>query len=275
MTSPYSRSDSSPHDPGGRRAGGYRPSWACLAAAGVMLCLLTKADAQMTVAIRFQHKSYLQFEAITATVTVHNQTTDLLVVGGVGDSAVLGIEIEKDGEPVPMVSSDPIARSILVLPGKDKEATVELRNHFSLQQVGRYRVTASVVKGEMRFVSAPVNVEIVQGLEIMSVERCLPDASDQVRRYSLRCWERNGKEQVFLRVTDDKQSESYGVFPLGPILRMMKPEITADLDGRVRVRHQSRGDAITYSYFVSGRAGVVFLRQENRLLVEGKEVKTE
>jgi hypothetical protein len=70
-------------------------------------------------------------------------------------------------------------------------------------------------------------------------------------------------------VDEDEGKTSYGVFPLGGLIRVAKPTIEVDRKGNIRVVHQLNRDCFIRSEFESNQDGVFFLDQ-SYLGVDGK-----
>lgn len=221
------------------------------------------AKSQISLGVKFEHMSYLQFESVPVQVTVRNDTDEALILGGLEKgSPLLGFEVKKHKEgKLKRITTGRIICNVVLMPAKPKAITLNLRAHFALQESGRYHVTVVVEMGNAKYVSKSVVVEIVPGIEVRTVHRTVPSYPDWRRTYSLRSWKRNRKEHLFLRVVDKEQSVSHGVFCLGSLLTLREPEITIGVSGLVMVRHQSGPMTILHTTFRSDREGVVFVHQ--------------
>ncbi len=236
------------------------------------------ALAQVRVTIEVAHESYLKYEAIPVRVKLTNQTNQAIVLGGIGDTALLEFVVKKAGKSkLKRNGRAPILRNIVLLPGQHKEVEVDLKSHYDMKATVKYDVKATITYGKMLSMSGAQVVEVVPGMKVTSSERSVPDHPSWMRTYVLRCWARDGKEHMFLHVLD-KKKKSHGVFDLGPSVRLIAPTIRVNISGVVVVKHQSGRRSFSYTWFQSDETGVLFLRQrvatiEKPTPVDGEKAK--
>jgi hypothetical protein len=149
---------------------------------------------------------------------------------------------------------------IEVEPGERQEVMIDISQPYGLARAGRYFVAARAQVNGRRYESNRLAFDVVPGIELASTTRSLPGYADLVRHYSLRYWDRDQREYLFLRV-DGERGENYGLFELGPLIRVFPPGIDVDKFGNVKVVHQSGGNRFTHSTFISSRDGVRFVDQ--------------
>jgi len=162
-----------------------------------------------------------------------------------------------------------LVENVLIMPGQTRELKVDLGRYYDVQQFGLYEITASLVADGVRLFSSPRVVDVVPGLELSSVVRAVPNHPSRMRRYTLRYWSRNDREMLFLCVVDEKEGVNYGVHVLGPVVRVVLPEMSFDQLGNVKVKHQSDNGVFAYTTLKSTVDGVVLVRQQ----IENDDIK--
>ncbi|MEI6972993.1 MAG: hypothetical protein WCL44_15930 [bacterium] len=232
-----------------------------LVAAAILAAPLV-LHAQYAMDMKLDNTSYLQFESMEARVVVRNDTDRMLLVGGLRETASIDFIINRGNEPVRRRSAGLIVENTLIMPGQTREVVVDLGRHYNIQTIGQYEITATFTADRGTYKSAPTIVDVVPGLELTNVRRSVPNHPSMIRKYSLRYWSRQNREMLFLCVTDEKEGINYGVFMLGPIVRVIPPEISVDSSGEVRVRHQADNGVFAHTALKSTAEGVALVRQQ-------------
>jgi hypothetical protein len=229
----------------------------------VFAALPLTAAAQVSVTLHIDHASYLVYEKVEARIVVKNETNGVLSFKSNEVSVVVQ---ELTGREVSSLTDRPICKGLVILSGESEEVTVELGRRFAIQTPGKYLVRGAVTRGTMQYQSAARGIDIVPGLEIAKVRAAVPDNPDSVRTYTLRSWDRENDQHLFLRVVDERAGVCYGVYGLGTFIRVVDPEVVVDFSGRVSVRRQIERSAFAISHFLSNHAGVSAVSNEVRRL---------
>ena len=235
-----------------------------LAAAVLSIGLTSPSRAQLAIRLDLECASILQFEQIEAVLTVQNTSRTPLVImpGDKQNNATLRFLIErKRFQPLAKVDKRPLVEKLVVRPDKTQKVALDLSQWYTMGKVGRYIVRAEIEWGTKTHKSNAVMVDVVRGLELVTLRRDVPGANSGRRTYTLRYWSRARSEQLFLCVDDEEAGLNYGVFRLGPIIRLKKPYMKIDAQGYVTVLHQSGPDRFTRSGLRSSRNGVTFIGQ--------------
>lgn len=231
----------------------------------VAACAAVTADAQVKVGVRAEYDSVLVCENMNVFVTIQNDTGAPIVINPDGGSNIdLRFIVTRDDDKdkhVPSSHDRPLIARMMARDGETYEGMVDIAHAFDVGGEGRYTVLAEVVWRGRTYRSAAVIVDVVKGLEIESVESVLKGYEDLVRRYSLRYWNRDRFEHLFLSVQRTDTGEYLGVFDLGTMVRVFKPVVMAESSGDVLVVHQSGPERFTRTAFRSTLAGVVFVDQ--------------
>jgi hypothetical protein len=232
---------------------------ACLA---LLAALPVLAADDIQLALRLEHRTVLQFEPLFAFLAVRNNGLQPFVTPSPqGETAVRFVIVTRRGEPVPLLYDDPAIGKARVEAGRQRLFMRDLTRWYDVRSAGVYVITAELDWNGRTYCSERMMVDVVPGITVLDAENRVSAQPDRVRVYSLRYWPRGGMEQLFLRVDEPASGMNYGVFLLGPVVRVGKPRINFEATGRVVIRHQSDVGVDTHSAFVSTPEQVRFLEQ--------------
>jgi hypothetical protein len=234
--------------------------WFCM----LFCCLGGQALGQVEMNLAFEQDTYLVNESIVATLRVRNVSDVPLVFGSDYSNAELGLRIRHDGDTDRSGGVErSLDRELVVMPGDTGSLLIEFSSQFQMVRTGTYRASAVVVVGGRRYRTAERLVDVVSGIELQHVRRPVSGYLDKSFDYSLRYWNRNDAEYLFLSISDKEEGLLYGTFMLGRLLRLRPPRIEFIPGGEVKVIHQSAAGRITVSTLQADRAGVTFIGQEH------------
>ena len=115
------------------------------------------------------------------------------------------------------------------------------------------------------FKSNVIELDVVEGFKIKSVDKNISGYIDKIRTYSLRYWKRGNAEHLFLRIDENDNHMNYGVYDLGKVIRVFDPILRVDSVDTVKVVHQLGRDCYKKTLFVSTPTGVSFVDQSYHL----------
>lgn len=221
------------------------------------------ARGQLRVRFRFGHDTVLQYEPVTAYLEVVNDSFETVRVTASpqADAAHLSFAVYRDRDrevkrQPGSLGLDPIR----LAPGERRDLMVrDLSAAYDFGRAGRYRVRAEIGLENTAYRSDWVLIDVVRGIELTSVRRPVPGYPEVEREYALRYWARERKEHLFLAVGEPATGYSYGVFDLGPVIRVSPPRIHVDREGKVTVVHQSSRSRHIRTVFQSDRGGMQFV----------------
>ena len=216
---------------------------------------------QVKVSLDVDHDSALRFEEVPLTLTIRNDTDGIfwLDQSHPARSGALAFVVETvRGRIVPGRRARPPVPYLVLEPGESRDVKVDLSLYCDLSQAGRYLVRA-VVKDNSgnETVSQADVVDVVNGIELVKQTVDVPGAPGQRWEYSLRYWSRNKRERLFLSVDDSRNHINYGVFDLGPLMRVVKPRLVMRRDGTSTVIHQRAQGLYVRTNFTTSYRGVV------------------
>ena len=230
----------------------------------MLLACAWSARGQVHLVVRPEHDAVLQHERTRLFVTVRNDSGLSILMDTRNPRNTVHFEVlvtKNRGTRLKPRSSRPLVNRLFLEPDESEELMIDLTDGFDLSAMGHYQIRASLTFEGRTYTSARVVIDVVNGMEVAKVRRVVAGYADLTREYSLRYWRRDMIEQLFLRVDEPSTETNYGVFGLGPLLRVATPQVTVDSDGTIVVIHQSGPDRYTRSTLRSERNSVLFVDQ--------------
>jgi hypothetical protein len=211
------------------------------------------ADAQVNLSCRLQHSRVLEYEPVRATVVVENQTSEPLYFSEEGGETALLFDVEQTPGLLVARRSEPLFPEPFVVPARQTaQRTFDLQRAYEIGRQGPYSIVARVVRGGEAFVSGKAFLDVLPGLLVLEHRATVKDPPGSHRTMRLRTLARDRMDYLFLRIDDEDRALCYGVFDLGTIIRVFKPDLKMDADDSVHVLHQSAPARFTYSAFTAG-----------------------
>lgn len=237
---------------------------AALLSIALGLVSASPARADFSVQLHLEHPTVARMETVRAFVTVSNQSSAAAVVSSqnVKDSARLDFEVRSvaSGTTLKRAGGELIGTTVLE-PGEGHRFLVDLSQFYPLQANGGYSARAFVTYQGVRFSTPPMTFDVVNGLPVSSIVRASPGGKGAVRTYTLSYLAREQSEVLFLSISETPTGLSFGVFPLGPLVRVFTPVLEIDSSGRITVVHQSGPKQYTRSLLQSTEDGVRLVDQ--------------
>jgi hypothetical protein len=260
-------------------------NWSRLALAGALLaCWPLLAAGQVLVELRIPSSKALAYESVNAVVTLRNNSGRTLLLDPKPEFAKLRFEIMLgDSKWIKPLSSNALLSGEELTPGETRSLEFNLSRLYAVNAIGLYKVRAVVEYGETICRSAPVYLEITKGVELSRLTAGVPDDPRALRLYVLEFIQKDREgEYLYLRIEDEKAGELYGVFNLGRIVRVRKPDLQVDESGNAHVLFQEPGMGFIHVVFTpygtalkkesypGGRRNVEMTRLSNgRITVSG------
>jgi uncharacterized protein (DUF1684 family) len=241
-------------------------SWMAPAIAA-SLVLATAATGQLSVGLTAENAAILQYEPLRVTISLQNNTGVRVVLDDAGQgSARLRFNIQREDERFVLRNNQrPWMTMQEIKPGERRDVTIDLLRWFDVATASSYTISADVEWKGVKFSSAPVNVEVVTGMPISTTEAGLVGDENRIRTYGLKYWNRGGREHLFLVVEEPASGMNYGVYDLGMLIRVYQPKVVIDVNGRVKITHQSGPRRYTRTGFDSLNDEVRFVDQTHHL----------
>ncbi|MCO5061259.1 MAG: hypothetical protein M9963_04540 [Kiritimatiellae bacterium] len=205
------------------------------------------ASAQIDFSARLVNSDVLTCESVPVVVTLQNNRVDALEASSEQGYSVAFEVTDPSGLLIRPMEKASVSMPATI-PG---QSTVSFTN--DLQQIfplGRYHslsVRARLTVGSRSFVTDKMFVELLPGTEVMRLQAPAPDG--QIHTYSLRTINREKRDRLFLRISNEDESLCYAVGDLGRYMRLGKPTLEADGLGRVHVLHMTAPNQFMHSVY--------------------------
>ena len=215
---------------------------------GVLIPL--RAAAQIDVRIKSEQEQFLPAEPLEVSVRIGNFTGGPLPLGTYPRWIAFTVE-RADGGVVNKRSEPADVGEFTLQQATAGTVRFDLAPQFALEQVGTYRITATVtpVAGRETFASPPLNIEIVNGVRL-NEDRMFgytkPDGTVVARKYILQQVNFLKNLRLYLRVTDGAENETLKVLQLGQLVSFNHPQWVMDRKSHLHVLHQVGPDDLRY-----------------------------
>lgn len=224
------------------------------------------AGAELILGMRMEHKQVLQFEPVHFYLTLFNDTNHPFVINSDRRDNKSSIEfnITRGGKEIKRLHPDRlIVENLSVMPDEKRDIMINIAKWYDLSEMGKHIISVVVKDGKSKYIGKKFVVDVVYGAKLDSLVRAADGFYEGDRKYELLYWKREGMERLFLRAEDEKDGLCYGVYELGPLLRIMKPRVSADRKGNIEIFHQSRPAMYLKTRFKSTYGGLVFIDQSS------------
>ncbi len=229
-----------------------------------MATLLTAVSAMGQVDLRLdiENTTVLTHEPLMARVTVVNNGVEPLVVNAAGGAGPqLYFNVEHDSRGASARRQGKVLPPLTLQPGHAQVVEVDLTMHFVLTQSGRYFVRAKLGGGGVEARSSLKVIDMVPGMELVSVTGSIPRTPGVRRTYSLRHWSWKREKHVLLCVSDAPSGRVFAPIHLGTFISVVRPTLTVGADGMVTVKHQVNRFQMMVSTLKSLRDKVTLVSQ--------------
>ena len=235
----------------------------------LLLCVAavaaTASAQSLQLDVSLECDSFVLNEAVTLSLSVTPLGVAPFIVDDYGDykQNSLSIILRHEGEGfIDPFRADPPFGTVMAAPGRAEKVTCKLNDWFPLFRQGRYTVQVVARRGGESVASPLVAFQIVNGLEISSTVRILPNQERKARRYTLLYWPRQQREELFLRVEDVAEGNVVALFRLGRVMRVEPPRIEFGANGRVTVVHQVSRDRFVRTVLLSDAENLDVVEQK-------------
>ncbi|MFH0879575.1 MAG: hypothetical protein V2A34_07660 [Lentisphaerota bacterium] len=208
------------------------------------------AAAQLEVSCRLVNNRTLPYEPVGVLLTVVNNTGAPLDFTGEKANASLRFDVESQPGVLVRQLRDELVDGPFVIPSqKTMTREINLLESYDIRNAGPYMLSARVEWGNRIYASTKVSLEVNPGLEVDRLVCGIPGRPNELRAYTLHILSRDRNDHLFLRMDDEDAGVCFGVFDLGHVVRLYKPELKMDSKGNFHVLHQSGPWRYTLSIF--------------------------
>lgn len=208
-----------------------------------LFLLALVARAQVDVKLEFEQDKFLPGEKAEVKVRIANFTGSPLRLGERPDWIRFNIE-NISGAGVARKSELEETGAFTLKTGARATLRFDLAPLFRIDEVGRYRVTATVFTGpgETHVVTAPVEMEVMHGVVLWEREFGVVGGGGERRRYAIMQANYLRRARIFAIITNPEASVTHHVVPLGTVVSFNPPAMALDPQNRLHILHQYGSD---------------------------------
>ena len=225
------------------------------------LLVATRLLGQLDVRVTLPQEQYLPGESIEAAVRIANFSGRKLTFGANPGWIRFNVEAT-EGFVVNRISEIPESGEFALQASTRGTIRYDIQPHFDLTRPGRYRVTATIrLSDTEEYASPPIHFEVFRGTRLWEREFGVEGADGVAlrRKFLLQQATQLRDVRLYVRITDDVESSTVKVVPIGPTVSFSRPACAVDRKSRLHVLHQITAD--TYRYHLIGPDGALLLRQ--------------
>jgi hypothetical protein len=218
----------------------------------LVLSLVVRASAQVTVELAQDQEQFLPSESVPMMVKITNRSGQQLHLGADADWLTFSVEAA-DGFVVIKKAEVPVKGEFDLETSQMGIKRVDLQPYFSIVKPGRYRVIATlhIRDWSSSLSSAPKSFDVIHGAQVWQQDFGVPDGTNsapEARRYTLE-QANHLKDQLrlYVQVSDVTESQIYRVTALGPMVSFSHPEAQVDRMSRLNVLWQTGGQSFSYA----------------------------
>jgi hypothetical protein len=218
------------------------------------------------VELQLNKPDYVSYEPVKAVVTAYNRTGRDIVLGGRGATGWLTFSVTAGGNSMVVpTGAHPHAPPAVLRSGKSITHTVSLGKYFAISTPRNYSIRAGAYYKNEVFYSRPKRVTISEGHVIWQQVAGVPlgqGGSGSYRRYQLLTYRSSRRQDLYIRVRDEKSSRVYATYSLGRIIRVRDPQATVDGQNQLHVLYMEAPK--TYSHVTIAITGHTLSREKYR-----------
>ncbi len=205
------------------------------------------------VSMKLNKETFVAYESVVATVTVHNRAGSDIVLGGPRGTSWLTFDIYRQGDLLSPRRRDPFGLGAFVLgAGKSVTKTLDLGRAYSLADYGSYSINAAVYFPPLKtyFSSPKKRINVSDSRPFWKQSVGVSQGRGELasfREYSLLEHRDQVRADLYVRLRDAKTPRVYCCFSLGRYLNIRKPQATVDSQNRLHVLHMSQPHMFSHS----------------------------
>ena len=197
----------------------------------------------LSVQVRFGSDTYLVYEAIPATVSIHNFSgREIQLDENNPESSLSFVITTENGQMVRSLGQPRLGTAVIIPAGQTMAQSVDLLPLYELRERGSYKVQALLRTPVGTVESAPVRFTIINGRQVWTQVVGLPVAEgspEQYRTYTLVARRGAMEDSLYVSVRDDAHTMVYSLVPLGAFLSTQEPQARVDRGGNLHVLFQN------------------------------------
>ncbi|MDP2989117.1 MAG: hypothetical protein Q8O57_00935 [Kiritimatiellota bacterium] len=214
-----------------------------------LMALPAWVAAQIAITLTLPSAKALLYEDVIAKVVIQNNSGQMLTIDSSRGPVRFWLDVERDGgRIIPRRDDAPLMSAVEIMPGEVRTFGFNVPRLYAMRSQGLYKIRAGVEMSGAHYVSPETTLEIVSGFEFQRLTAGVPGDVHAMRTYILSYFQRDGVENIYLRI-EDADKTVYGMFNLGRVIRVRPTEIKVDEAGNVHVLFQTMGMGFVHTAF--------------------------
>ncbi len=197
--------------------------------------------AQIKVEMGFERRLWVLYEPIPVTVAITNLTGHDLTLADANGQSWFSFEVTtNDGRLVPPLDLNYKIPGLRVPTGTTVKHTVNISNMYAVQDIGVYRLRASIYSADAKkyFSSAKDELEVTEAKTFWQQTIGVPEnagVKGTHRTYSLLTFRQPKFNVLYVRVEDRDSNTIYATSSLGPLIASVEPDFKLDRENKLHV----------------------------------------
>jgi hypothetical protein len=189
--------------------------------------------AQVEVVASLEFSTYLLYEGMPLRVQITNRGSEPLQVGGRTPDALLRLRVnDTRNRVIPRTETALLPEAWVIAPGATETRSFDLVQLFKLRAADSFRCLVDVELEDETLSSKPLMFDISTGTLHETIRRRRND-----RVFTLLGINRNGRDELLLRVSSFNEDTHFATYFLERHLRFFPPQMLADDKGRIAIFH--------------------------------------
>jgi hypothetical protein len=215
--------------------------------------LVTAADAQIQVDLKFKRLQYIAYEPVVANVAITNLAGRDIELHDADGQSWLGFEIAgSEEQPIAPLGAPNREPPLKIAAGQRVTRQIDLTPLYPVQEFGTYHVRTNVYFADLGkfFYSATRVFEVTDARPIWQQTVGVPDGvagAGEVRTYSLMTNRFPDHTSLYVRVQNKDTSVVYATYSLGRTIAFEEPQAEIDHANQLHVLHCSAPRVWSYS----------------------------
>jgi hypothetical protein len=203
------------------------------------------AQAQLDVTLEVPRRIFVRGEAVEAKVSIRNLSGRDLTLSDLPNNQWFGFEVLRNGDtPVGPINPKYHNAPVVIPAGDSLTRTVDLAQLYPVEQLGSYKVRATINVAEMKklSLSPTANIDISDGRQVWHQTVGVPSGmagEGEMRHMALLSFQAGKELTLYCRVTDETTGGTLATYPLGRVLGGAKPMVEFSNDNTLYAFHMT------------------------------------
>lgn len=201
--------------------------------------------AQYRISASLPANSFLLYEGVPLTVQIENRSGDDLVIGGTNANAELVLRVKDlKNRPLPATGTSLMDTPWVIPHGSASSRELDLVQVRPVRYAISYQAEVSLRVDQEEFSTNRLHFDVSNGVPYDRIRNRKSD-----RTFQLFGLNRNGRDEILLRVSDYKEDTVLYTYTLENHLRFYPPEMLRDDEGIIHTLHYKAPNVVVHCRF--------------------------